>query len=61
MQEQTEPTSPYESLKQPRPLLVILSGPSGVGKDTVMAGLRQLTGCCRAHRSPSEMRICRTL
>ena len=40
MQEQIEPTYPYESLKQPRPLLVILSGPSGVGKDTVMAGLR---------------------
>ena len=41
MQEQIEPTYPYESLKQPRPLLVILSGPSGVGKDTVMAGLRE--------------------
>ncbi len=41
MQELIEPTYPYESLKQPRPLLVILSGPSGVGKDTVMAGLRE--------------------
>jgi guanylate kinase len=41
MQELVEPTYPYEVLKQPRPLLVILSGPSGVGKDTVMAGLRE--------------------
>ncbi|MCS6844182.1 MAG: guanylate kinase [Caldilineales bacterium] len=32
----------YRTLSQPRPLLVILSGPSGVGKDAVMARMREL-------------------
>ncbi len=32
---------PYETLHAPRPLLVILSGPSGVGKDAVMAQMRE--------------------
>ena len=32
---------PYEVFTQPRPLLVVLSGPSGVGKDSTMAGLRE--------------------
>lgn len=36
------PQSIYETLNQPRPLLVILSGPSGVGKDAVMARMREL-------------------
>lgn len=30
----------YELFTLPRPLLVVLSGPSGVGKDSTMAGLR---------------------
>lgn len=33
---------PYAPLHQPRPLLVILSGPSGVGKDAVMARMHEL-------------------
>ncbi len=33
---------PYEVFTQPRPLLVVLSGPSGVGKDSTMAGLRAM-------------------
>ena len=33
---------PYETLHAPRPLLVVLSGPSGVGKDAVMAQMREL-------------------
>ncbi|MFZ2486525.1 MAG: guanylate kinase [Anaerolineae bacterium] len=32
----------YERLHAPRPLLVILSGPSGVGKDAVMARMHEL-------------------
>lgn len=33
---------PYETIHARRPLLVILSGPSGVGKDAVMARMRNL-------------------
>ena len=33
---------PYAPLHEPRPLLVILSGPSGVGKDAVMARMHEL-------------------
>jgi guanylate kinase len=32
----------YQTLTQQRPLLVILSGPSGVGKDAVMARMRAM-------------------
>lgn len=32
----------YEGLCRPRPVLVVLSGPSGVGKDTVLQAMRQL-------------------
>lgn len=32
----------YEGLCKPRPVLVVLSGPSGVGKDTVLQALREL-------------------
>ncbi len=32
---------PYETVHAPRPLLVILSGPSGVGKDAVMARMHE--------------------
>ncbi len=32
----------YQTLNQDRPLLVILSGPSGVGKDSVMARMREM-------------------
>ncbi len=35
-------TDPYETIHAPRPLLVILSGPSGVGKDAVMGRMREL-------------------
>jgi guanylate kinase len=33
---------PYKPLRMQRPLLVIISGPSGVGKDATMARLREL-------------------
>jgi guanylate kinase len=32
----------YQTLKSPRPLLVVLSGPSGVGKDATMDRMRDL-------------------
>ena len=39
---ETESTADlYQSLHVPRPLLVILSGPSGVGKDAVMARMHE--------------------
>ncbi|MER2598444.1 MAG: guanylate kinase [Caldilineales bacterium] len=39
----TDPVvDPYAPLHQPRPLLVILSGPSGVGKDAVMARMHEM-------------------
>ncbi|MEZ4769165.1 MAG: guanylate kinase [Caldilineales bacterium] len=41
MNDSTSDLSPYETFAQPRPLLVVLSGPSGVGKDSTMAGLRE--------------------
>lgn len=41
MTEVNEQYDPYQTLNQPRPLLVIISGPSGVGKDTVMARMRE--------------------
>lgn len=31
----------YQSLKAPRPILLVISGPSGVGKDTILQGLKQ--------------------
>jgi len=31
----------YNSLNAPRPVLVVLSGPSGVGKDSILQGLKQ--------------------
>lgn len=31
----------YQSLKAPRPILIVLSGPSGVGKDTILQGLKR--------------------
>ncbi|MCB0021895.1 MAG: guanylate kinase, partial [Caldilinea sp.] len=31
----------YASLNTPRPVLVVLSGPSGVGKDSVIQGLKE--------------------
>lgn len=34
--------SPYDLFTTDRPLLVVLSGPSGVGKDSTMARLREL-------------------
>jgi guanylate kinase len=33
----------YESLHNPRPVLVVISGPSGVGKDSVLQELKQTT------------------
>lgn len=42
MSDQDLPLNPYETVNQPRPLLVILSGPSGVGKDAVMARMREM-------------------
>lgn len=39
---------------EPRPLIVVLHGPSGVGKDTVIARLRQRTGIHRATSSNSR-------
>lgn len=51
----------YESLHAPRPLLVILSGPSGVGKDAVMARMHdkgvpfyQVVTAATRERRPSE-------
>lgn len=38
----TDPQAIYNTLNQPRPLLVILSGPSGVGKDAVMTRMREM-------------------
>lgn len=38
----SETHDPYQTFNQTRPLLVILSGPSGVGKDAVMARMREL-------------------
>jgi ribose 1,5-bisphosphokinase PhnN len=31
----------YQSLNAPRPVLIVLSGPSGVGKDSILQGLKQ--------------------
>lgn len=31
----------YASLNAPRPVLVVLSGPSGVGKDSIICGLKK--------------------
>ena len=39
---------------QPRPLVIVLHGPSGVGKDTVIARLRERTGIHRATSSNSR-------
>jgi guanylate kinase len=36
------PQDPYETLNEPRPLLVVISGPSGVGKDATMERMREL-------------------
>jgi guanylate kinase len=36
-----EVESLYASLNAPRPVLVVLSGPSGVGKDSIIQGLKQ--------------------
>lgn len=41
MSETDSTPDPYQSLHAPRPLLVILSGPSGVGKDAVMARMHE--------------------
>jgi guanylate kinase len=49
----------YESLHNPRPVLVVISGPSGVGKDSVLQELKQtaypfhfvVTATTRARRS----------
>ena len=41
MPETDVPIDPYETIHATRPLLVILSGPSGVGKDAVMAQMRE--------------------
>lgn len=53
---------PYETVHAPRPLVVILSGPSGVGKDAVMSRMRErgvpfyqvVTAATRAQR-PGEI------
>lgn len=42
MNDSAPDVQPYEVFTQPRPLLVVLSGPSGVGKDSTMAGLRTM-------------------
>ncbi len=39
---------------EPRPLIVVLHGPSGVGKDSVIAELRERTGIHRATSSNSR-------
>ena len=39
---------------EPRPLIVVLHGPSGVGKDSVIARLRERTGIHRATSSNSR-------
>ena len=39
---------------EPRPLIVVLHGPSGVGKDSVIAALRARTGIHRATSSNSR-------
>lgn len=39
---------------EPRPLIVVLHGPSGAGKDSVIAGLRERTGIHRATSSNSR-------
>jgi guanylate kinase len=39
---------------EPRPLIIVLHGPSGVGKDTVIARLRERTGIHRATSSNSR-------
>ena len=39
---------------EPRPLVVVLHGPSGVGKDSVIDGLRHRTGIHRATSSNSR-------
>ena len=39
---------------EPHPLIVVLHGPSGVGKDTVIARLRERTGIHRATSSNSR-------
>ena len=33
----------YQSLEAPRPILIVMSGPSGVGKDTILQGLKNTT------------------
>ena len=32
----------YQSLEAPRPILLVISGPSGVGKDTILQGLKNI-------------------
>ncbi|MXX19227.1 MAG: guanylate kinase [Dehalococcoidia bacterium] len=41
---------------EPRPLVIVLHGPSGVGKDTVIARLRERTGIHRATSSNSRLK-----
>lgn len=36
-----DPAHIYESVEQPRPVLVVLSGPSGVGKDTTLCAMKE--------------------
>ena len=62
MSQTLETHDPYQTLDRPRPLLVILSGPSGVGKDAVMARMRELgisfyqvvTAATRAQRQAEQ-------
>lgn len=42
MADPTIVSNPYETLRKKRPLLVVLSGPSGVGKDATMERMREL-------------------
>lgn len=44
MAEMPSTIDPYSSLRQQRPLLVVQSGPSGVGKDATMERMRELGG-----------------